>query len=1006
MRISLVQPLLNFSYTMLLIISPGVFGQKLSLKLYNVNDGLPSNSIQTVYQDKYGYLWVSTAGGLSRFDGRQFVNYGISDGLPSLTVGRVFQDSRERLWVGTFSGMAQFKNNRFLTYPTNDRFKNPYVYNFAETGDKRIWALTDQGVYEFTDSIWNKVSLFPGLENSPCRNIIETNGELYVNYPNDIFCKNKEGKWIHIATQSFFNVMSLQNNQIWISTRENIYEIKSHKLIPLYKRKIGVKNYFSYLVDSKKRLWLGGNDFLKTSMPADWQHFSDSINNYTYNSFISEDSSHNIWTGTSEGLLKLKDIDFIKIDKNKTAPLDGIYNMIALPDNKLIFSSGTKTGLQLYVDNCCKQIMPPKTAGNKNYYKDPVDAFTFDNKNSLWMVTRFRKFLRFNGKTLEDFSGAFHFNTTELIYGLDYIKNRKQFFVCADSTLLFGDTSNFKVFIPENTGIPIVKPTRVHGIKNGLIVLYIEKQGVYFIDSLNRLIPLVMETDGSEKGLHLGRFFYEDLDNSFWIAIPGLGLYEYDITRNNLLYLKNHISTKEGLQSNNVRCLANDKQKRLWVATNSGIDILQKDKVNRWEVFNFVKGEDLTINENDYERLVCDIDGNIWLSSPNKVIKFTTPKILLHKETPHIIIEKVSIGFRETDWSKLTDSLYSYYQLPYNPVLNYNQNSLGIFFDAVNLSIPNSNPEYSYKLLPIDTVWSEDSKSKSVSFAQLPWGKYLFMVRTREGASGWSSPAMFPFTITSPFWKRWWFRLIIIAITSFIIILLFRLRISTIKRDAFLENQLKELEMKALKAQMNPHFIYNALNSIQALVANGKKKESIYYIGSFSRLLRQVLDNSENNVISLDRELETINFYIQLETLRLDMKLKYIKIISDDIVPEFEKIPPLILQPFVENALWHGLDRKEGDKEIKITVSAEGEWLICDITDNGIGRQKANEWKINSVEFHQSKGIEITQKRLTDFNENNLVSPIGFTDLYDDKNTPSGTRVIIHIKRKIRLPLV
>jgi LytS/YehU family sensor histidine kinase len=255
-------------------------------------------------------------------------------------------------------------------------------------------------------------------------------------------------------------------------------------------------------------------------------------------------------------------------------------------------------------------------------------------------------------------------------------------------------------------------------------------------------------------------------------------------------------------------------------------------------------------------------------------------------------------------------------------------------------------------------------------------------------------------SIRPAFWNQWWFRSIIIVFAALIIIGIFRARVKKIKEDAFIQNQLKEMEMKALKAQMNPHFIYNALNSIQALVANDKKDEGIRYIGSFSRLLRQVLDNSENNVISLDKELETIGLYIQLESLRLDVQLQYKKIIPENIVPEFEKIPPLILQPFVENALWHGLSRKAGEKEIKITVSLNAEWLICDIRDNGIGREKAGEWKNNSAAIHESKGLDITRKRLIDYNENGLIAPIEFFDLYDDYKNPAGTLVTVRIKRK------
>jgi ligand-binding sensor domain-containing protein len=1007
MKIRHFKIIFNFLCISLLLMLPiTLYSQQHSFKLYNVNDGLPSSEVFGPYQDRYGYLWVGSTAGLSRFDGRQFVNYSFTDGLPSLKAGIIFQDSRERLWVGTNAGMVQFKNNRFITYPSSDNLHNTYVFNFVETKDKKIWVLTANGVYEFADSIWKKVSLYPRFESKACRNISEINGELYVCYSTDIVCRNKKGHWLHIASQhdfgSIFNVMSVQDGKIWVSTINNIYEIRNYQLVPLYKQNLSAKSYFSYLVDSKKRLWLAGED-LKVSKPGDWQHFSNSLDNYRNHTFINEDSNDNIWTGTIEGLLKIKDITFTIIDKNGIVPKDDINNTIVLPDNRMLFSS---IGLQLSENNGYKQIMPPKCPGNENYYKDIIDAYTFDDRNTLWMLTRFKKFLHFNGKTLEDFTGALNLKTTEHVYDLDYAKHRAQFFICADSTLLYGSPAKLTVYIPKNTRAPIIKPTRVHELKNGLVLLYLDGRGVYCIDASNNLISLIKETciDGSKKGIELGVGFYEDTGDTLWITVPGLGFYEYGFAKNKLPFLKKHFTTKDGLQSNDVLSLKNDRKERLWVATNTGLDILQKNRAGAWELFNYAKAEDLTLSETDYERLVCDIEGNIWLSSPKKMIKFNTASIRLNKETPRIIIEKVALNFKETDWSKLTDSLYSYFQLPLNPILKYTENSLGIFFNAIDLSTSNSNPEYSYKLLPLDTLWSISSKIKSVSFAQLPAGKYQFMVRAKDRASGWSKPAVFGFTIKPSFWNKWWFRIIIIGIAALLIITIFKARIKKIRRNAFVQHQLKEQEMKALKAQMNPHFIYNALNSIQALVANDKKTDGIHYIGSFSRLLRQVLDNSENSVISLDKELETIGLYIQLESLRLDMQLQYKKVIPDNVVPEFEKIPPLILQPFVENALWHGLSRKEGEREVIITISLNADWLICEITDNGIGREKAEEWKRNFAAIHQSKGLDITLKRLIDFNENDTIIPIEFFDLYDNEKNSAGTRVIIWIKRKSNLP--
>lgn len=973
-----------------------------ALKLYNVNDGLPSTTTHGVYQDKYGFLWISTSSGLSRYDGMQFVNYGLEDGLPSLMVGCVFQDSHERLWVGSNAGMARFKNNKFVSYPVSDHHDNLYVFSFFETKKKQLWAITSSGVYEFAGSQWKKISLFPGLDNQSCRNIVEINGELYVNYYNELVFRDQGGHWHVLSAGFFYNVLSLQHDHLMVSSQKNIFEIRNHQLIPIFPEDIRDHINFSYMVDSKNRLWLGGSYFLKISGPSDWTHPATSINQYNNCVFISEDSSHNIWAGGLEGLVRFKDLTFSSVNHHSDILIDGIYNIIPLRDKKMLLSSGTKYGIILHEGNGDRMLRPPKSADNSDYYSDPVDAYDFDGKQILWLTTRYRKLLRFDGDKLQDYSKILHLKTGEHIYDLNYAKKRKQFFICADSTLICGGPTGFSPFIPSNTRVPIVKPTRVHEIKNGLILLYIDRNGLYGIDSANNLFPLIRQTgiDGRREALQLPVCFYEDRDNNFWLGVPGQGLYEYGFRPNKMPFLKNHLTTVNGLQSNNILSITSDRQHRLWIVTNTGLDILQKNKQPLWDIFNYAQASDLGIIECDFSKLVTDANGDVWLSSPTEIIRFNTENLVLSKKTPHINIEKITLNFKETNWVNLTDSVCGYYEQPYQPRLSYRQNSLGISFDAADLSISNPEPEYSHKLLPLDTSWSSPSKIKLVAFEQLPAGDYQFYVRARDKASGWSKPAVFIFTIRKPYWDEWWFRIVMIAVMGYIIISIFRARVRKIKEDATIENQLKELEMKALRAQMNPHFIYNALNSIQSLVAASKKTEAIYYIGYFSKLLRGVLDNSENNVISLDKELETIDLYFQLESLRLDVQPAYKKNIDENIVTEFERIPPLILQPFIENALWHGLSRKKGEKEINICITSGCDWLIFEISDNGVGRKKAQELKKNHLSVHQSKAIEITRKRIMDFNNDHSVDPIEFVDLYDDEQMASGTKIKLKLKRK------
>jgi two-component sensor histidine kinase len=399
-------------------------------------------------------------------------------------------------------------------------------------------------------------------------------------------------------------------------------------------------------------------------------------------------------------------------------------------------------------------------------------------------------------------------------------------------------------------------------------------------------------------------------------------------------------------------------------------------------------------------KLLADSSGNMWFTTPKKLFRFDISSMRFQIVKPRLVLEDIKINLKETEWTEFPHTLKDLYQLPDSLVLSYRQSSIGFYFKA---ALQNNSGEfrYSYHLRGLDTTWSPSSVGNYISFVNLPAGKYRFAVRARNSVSEWSEPVFFHFTILPPFWERWWFRTAFILAIAFFIIYIFRSRIKKIQEEASVQNQLRELELKALKAQMNPHFIYNALNSIQALVSGDKKEESIKYIGSFSRLLRQVLEYSDKNVITLEKELETLRLYIQLESLRLDMKLNYREAISDQVVTEYEKLPPLLLQPFIENALWHGLSRKEGEKQLELAIEIESDWLICKITDNGVGLQNAAEWNSKNLRIGQSMATSINYKRLSQFNRTENPLPLEYKELTNEANIVIGTSVVLHIKRII-----
>jgi LytS/YehU family sensor histidine kinase len=213
-----------------------------------------------------------------------------------------------------------------------------------------------------------------------------------------------------------------------------------------------------------------------------------------------------------------------------------------------------------------------------------------------------------------------------------------------------------------------------------------------------------------------------------------------------------------------------------------------------------------------------------------------------------------------------------------------------------------------------------------------------------------------------------------------------------------LQRQAAELEMQALRAQMNPHFIFNCLSSINRFILKNESKAASNYLTRFSRLIRMVLINSQKPLIALEDELQMLRLYLDMERLRFkesfDFSITFLNVMDDDNI----FIPPLLLQPFCENAIWHGLMHKDGHGRLEINLSLENNILYCTITDNGIGRDKAEEIKSKSAEKEKSMGLKITAERLALLNrEKGVHTSYEMEDLLDENGNPAGTKVHLRI---------
>ena len=213
------------------------------------------------------------------------------------------------------------------------------------------------------------------------------------------------------------------------------------------------------------------------------------------------------------------------------------------------------------------------------------------------------------------------------------------------------------------------------------------------------------------------------------------------------------------------------------------------------------------------------------------------------------------------------------------------------------------------------------------------------------------------------------------------------------------EKKLLSLEQTMLRSQMNPHFLFNSLNSIKLYIINNEKKNAVHYLNKFSKLVRKILEASSLKEISLADELETVELYMNIENIRFSNEINFSIVISDNIDVNTVKIPSLILQPFLENALWHGLSSKEGEKNIQLRISRQNERFInIAIIDNGVGREASEKIKEAKVLKRKSIGIDITKERLANFSKDYQNSfTINFEDLYDEARQAIGTQVNLHI---------
>ena len=572
--------------------------------------------------------------------------------------------------------------------------------------------------------------------------------------------------------------------------------------------------------------------------------------------------------------------------------------------------------------------------------------------------------------------------------GLIKVEAKQRNFVLSKWTTLEGLASN--------------RITSIHIDRKNRVWYGAESHGVGCIE-FNKLTK---ERITTKEGLisPMIRSLTEDQFGRLWIGTAGGGISSYPLYRFNK---KVYTTTMEsGLSSNNIYVLTVDDNGKLIVGSEKGLDHIQFNENEQIiRIKHYGKYDGFLGVETCQNAAFRDRDGIVWIGTINGLSRFNTLEVAQNECAPIGSLKTIRLFYEPILTRDSLPIIKNGFQRE-ALVLNHDQNHLTFEFFAVNLKHP-EGVLYQWKLEGFDTDWSPLSVERSILYSNINPGKYRFLVRAvnKDGLAQ-GVPVVFEFEILAPYWKQLWFLVLVgccvlvtLLVAYFLLVRRIRRKAKMRQQQVELEKSMLELEQKALRLQMNPHFIFNALNSIQSLIGTGKEKEARYYLAKFSRLMRQILDNSRKTSITLQEEIQTLENYLLVEQFCSNNRFLYEINCEPELETDFIQIPPMLIQPFVENAIKHGM--KERDEHnpgsILLRFSEENNRLICTITDNGIGRTKAQQLVEDSMEtYHESMSLKVTRERLEHLGSESGSGALRIEDLYHESEAV-GTKVIIEI---------
>lgn len=475
-----------------------------------------------------------------------------------------------------------------------------------------------------------------------------------------------------------------------------------------------------------------------------------------------------------------------------------------------------------------------------------------------------------------------------------------------------------------------------------------------------------------------------DESGGVWLAVNHKGLVHVKVQRDSIAWRT--VKVPPGLSDDQIFGMGIDATGQIWISVLSGILRYHPDS-SKFIKYGPASGmEKFTMSMNFFS----DNRGDFYITSLSKYCRVDLQNISRRPKPPEIYLDAFRV-FEED--RKYSFDKHTVVELaPGEDFFTFNFGCLD-FGDQ-------STHRFYYMLEGWDAAWVNAGSARHAGYTNLPEGDYVFKVKMQTEQGLESNTIAVPVKIRTYFYRKSWFLMLSATLLALGIFMLYLRRIRRIRRNeamkAKLNNQIGELRMEAMRSQMNPHFIFNSLNSINRYIIKNDPKTSSLYLTRFATLMRMVLDNSRHKTISLEKELETLKLYIELEAFRFDRKFEFVIEVDEQLLPEVIQVPPLIIQPFVENAIWHGLMHADRPGKLFVGLYPQDGVLLVEIRDNGVGRQKSAEMKSGSQVVKTSQGMNLTRERINLVNRD-FVKDIEITDLYDDAGLAAGTKVLLYL---------